>query len=417
MAETMEQLISLLTHNWQRKFVAVLAAIIIWLFVNHSITEIKTIPNVPIRVVNLPADKTIPGLMPNGVLAKRVTLTLSGTKEIIDDLEPGDMEVLLDASTADRDDWIVQISKKNLVSLNPSIDLLHHINQVNHNDFIIKLSPLVTAKIPVTIMPPEGTTPRGYEFLDIWPLRLMQTVSGPQPDIQKLKETGFELTFNLNDISKADLDNLKNNSSNGNNDEISFLIPKRWKQLSIPFRNQALEELNDPEAQNLRIDFLRKDFLPIERPIPIHVFYPSESLETLNPQTTSLSTSESVVKKDGLSYTTIPLYAADVSKLFLDVVRNNLELVIIASPKQERELLQWSLQVIDPRALEDAYVNAAISASTNKVGQVNLLNKQENVLRKRFRDYLKRLVLYNDKDKPLKVRSYLKGNQIVVEFP
>ena len=79
-------------HNWQRKLVAVLTAIVIWLFVNHSINETKTIFNVPIRIINLPPDKTIPGLLPNGMLSRRITLTLTGAKDVIEEMEPGDLE-------------------------------------------------------------------------------------------------------------------------------------------------------------------------------------------------------------------------------------------------------------------------------------------------------------------------------------
>src|ERR1700722_4318953 len=104
----------LLFNNWQRKCLAIIAAVIIWYFVNHSITAIKTIPHVPIRIVNLPQGKTVQGLLPNGILAKRVTLTLNGKKGVVDQLEPGDIEVHIDA-TNNPDEWIVQVNKKNLV--------------------------------------------------------------------------------------------------------------------------------------------------------------------------------------------------------------------------------------------------------------------------------------------------------------
>ncbi len=116
----MEKVIkNLFLQNWQRKLVALLAALVVWILVNHSITDTKTLSNVPIRVVNLPPDKTILGMMPNGMLAKRITLTVSGSKEIVDELEPGDVEVVLDASQTDENEWVVQITRKNLVSLNP----------------------------------------------------------------------------------------------------------------------------------------------------------------------------------------------------------------------------------------------------------------------------------------------------------
>src|ERR1700733_13121884 len=117
----MESLISyIFWNNWQRKLMALLTALVIWFFVSHSITETKTIRNVPIRISNLPAEKTILGLLPNGILSKRITLTLSGAKDVIDEIEPGDVEVNIDASAIDHNDWIVQITKKNLVSLNPA---------------------------------------------------------------------------------------------------------------------------------------------------------------------------------------------------------------------------------------------------------------------------------------------------------
>jgi YbbR domain-containing protein len=406
----MESIISrIFVHNWQRKLVAVLTAIVIWLFVNHSISETKTLSNIPIRIINLPSDKTIQGLLPNGMLSRRITLTLSGSKDVIDDLEPGDLEVLLDASTADNDEWIVQISKKNLVSLNPSIDLFQHINQVDHTDFVIKLSRLVTAKIPVHIESPKGTPPQGYEYLDIWPQHFFQVVSGPEEEIQQLKDNGLELTFDLNDISKSDLETIK---SSNHNDEISFIVPKKWKQIVIPFRNNSSEEPNDPEAQNLRIDFLRKEFLPIEKEIPIRIFYPLEDLDKINPETISLAYSGDIQEKNGISIFTRPLFAKEVSRLFIDVIRNSIEIVIVAAPKSKREILAWSLQFVNPHDLEDTYV--AFSIANSSINKGNIPKKKEELLRKRFRDYMQRLTLYLEETKKLHLKSTIEGNQIRV---
>jgi len=399
-------------HNWQRKLVAVLTAIVVWLFVNHSINETKTISNVPIRIINLPADKTIQGLLPNGMLSRRITLTLTGSKDVIDELEPGDLEVILDASTADNDEWIVQITKKNLVSLNPSIDLLQHISQVSHSDFIIKLSKLVNAKIPVTILIPTGTPPQGYEYLDVWPQHFVQTMVGPEEELQHLKEKGIEVTFDLSDISKADLDAIK---INGHNDEISFHVPEKWKQISIPFRHNTYEELHDPEAQNLRIDFLRKEFLPLDKEIPIRIFYPLDDLDKVNPEIYSLALSDDIQKKNELTIFTKPLFAKEVSRLFIDVIRNSIEIVIVASPKNKRKVLSWSLEFINPHDLEDTYVAFSIANSTTgKNSQGPIPKKKEELLRKRFRDYMQHLTLYLSNAKKLHLKSTIEGDQIRV---
>src|SRR5262245_16925541 len=138
-AHKMETLIHRLFHNWQLKIIALIVGFITWLFVSNSIMTTKTIPSIPIRIVNIPQDKTIQGLLPNGVLSKRTTLTLTGKKDVVEQLEPGDLEVLLDSSNQPNE-WTVQISKKNLVSLNPDLDLFN-ISNVEHPEFVIKLSP------------------------------------------------------------------------------------------------------------------------------------------------------------------------------------------------------------------------------------------------------------------------------------
>jgi len=399
-------------HNWQRKLVALVTAIIIWLFVNHSINETHTIPNVPIRIINLPADKTIQGLLPNGILSKRLTLTLTGSKDVVDEIEPGDLEVLLDASTADNDDWIVYVTKKNLVSLNPSIDLSQHISQIDHNEFVVKLSKLVTAKIPVTIESPRGSPPPGYEYLDIWPQHLIQTISGPEEYVQKLKDKGLNISFDLSEITKAELDAIK---SNARSDEISFTVPKKWKHLLIPFRPNTSEELNDFEAQSLRIDFLRKELLPLDKEIPIRIFYPLGDLDKINPETFSLGTNDEIKKKDGIYIFTKTLYTAEISRLFLDVIKNSLEIVIVASPKSKRKVLAWSVQFIQPRDLEDTYVAFSIANSTTSKEIPGIIpKKKEELLRKRFRDYMQRMTLYLAPQKKLHLKTTIEGDQIRV---
>jgi hypothetical protein len=398
-------------HNWQRKLVALLTAIVIWLFVSHSINETQTIPNVPIRIINLPQDKTIQGLLPNGILSRRITLSLTGSKDIVEQLEPGDIEVLLDASTADSDDWIVSLSKKNLVSLNPSIDLAQHISQVKNGEFVIKISKFVSAKIPLTINPPKGVPPAGYEYLDIWPQHLVQTVSGPDEEIQKLKEEGLEISFDLSDITKTDLDNIKGGIRH---DEISFPVPKKWKQIVIPFRPNTAEEFNDPDAQNLQIDFLRKEFHQLDKEIPVRVFYPLEDLDKLNPEIYSLATNDEIQKKYGIAIFTKPLFAAEVSRLFLDVVHNNLEIVIVAAPKSQRKVLAWSLQFIQSRDLEDTYVAFSIANATTSKGTHEINKEKEELLRRRFRDYMQRMTLYIDRNKKLHLKNTLEGDQIRV---
>jgi len=401
-------------HQWQRKLVALLTATVIWIFVSHSITSSKTIPSVPIRVINLPTDKTIQGLLPNGFLSKRTPLTLNGTKDVIDQLEPGDVQIILDVSNLPTD-GIVQITKKNLVSLNPNINLPTHITSISHPEFVIKMSPLLTEKISVTIHQPIGEAPKGYEFLDIWPMYLSQTVSGPQELVLSLKNQGFELTFNLNDITKDQLDAVQ--GSGLYDDEVNFYVPEQWKKVNIPFSTLGVEPLNDPEAKTLQMTFLRQQMLPIKNQLPLHVYYPLKYSATINPDTFGLAPSPFVQFKNHIPLLTVPLYATNVSKLFLEIVRDNIEIEIVAAPPSEREYLEWDVDFIDNTHLEDTYVAFLISNSKTHDSPLSKNREREKYFRKRFRTYTHRFTLYLSPEYKLELQCRLEDGKIRVHVP
>src|SRR5699024_7607956 len=128
-------------------------------------------------------------------------------------------------------------------------------------------------------------------------------------------------------------------SSAGNfhDDEVRYLVPSKWKMISIPFHNNTLEEINDPEAQNMRIYFLRKQTLPLDRELPLSIFFPLHTSETLNPSTVQIAESKFVKTKNNIPVLSVPLVVKDVSKLFLSIVRDNMQLTIIAVPPKERQ--------------------------------------------------------------------------------
>lgn len=416
----METLISKLFSNWQHKVVAISIALVVWLFVHNSITSTKTIPGVPIRIVNLPPDKTIQGLLPKGILNKRIALTLSGTKTVIRELEPGDLEVLIDAADIDlnKEDWVVVLTKHNLVSLSPDIDLAHSISDVAHTEFILKVSRLITAKIPVNIIPSTTEAPEGYELLDIWPQKIMQTLSGPEDAIQNLKIHGLELVLDISQITRAELDAIQSAHLNNQDDEISFYVPNHWKEVAIPFHNNALEELNDPVAQYLRIDFLKKEILPIENEIPIRAFFPLKNLADINPEKYSFAIDDKVKEKKGIYILNQKLYTQNVSRLFVEIIKSYLEVVIVVAPKNEREILEWSVEVVAAQELEDIYVAYFIGdkgAESDKQGAHILSQIQEPLLRKRFRDYLQKLKLYSSPHQKLYIDSFIEGKFIKVK--
>lgn len=389
-------------HNWQRKLIALVGAIAIWLFVNQSITETKAVANVPVRLVNLPAERTVEGLLPNGILSKRVTLTLTGTKDTIDSLEPSDLEVVVDAASLP-DESILQVSKKNLISLNPDIDPTRTVSAVESSEFVIKLSKLITEQIPITIAAPLGQAPEGYQFLDIWPQQLHYTITGPEEQIRRLQEKGLHLTFDLNKISKAELDALEGSSEAFRGDEVIFPVPDSWKKIVLPFDGDEQQPINDPTAKELAITLLRKQPIALQVDVPVRVFYPVDTSALLNPKTHPLTRVDWLAERNSITLTSLPLFTRDVSEWFVDVVRNNIEITIVAADPKTRSELLWGIEFVNLLDLEDTFV--AFLMADHGTQRPSLIDpkKKEARLRRRFRDYVQIMRLYKGPEHPLQL--------------
>ena len=400
-------------EHWPRKFISIILGVIIWLVVNHSLTSTRNVSNVPVRIIHLPPGKTVEGMQPNGRLAKKLTVTVVGNTSVIDELTPSDLEVVIDASDKS-DEWIVNVSKKNLVSLNPEIDITGGISRVYHPNFIVRMTKLVTDQIPIVITQPIGEAARGYQFLDVWPYRLNLTVSGPEEVIKRLKLKEQRITFNLNDIPKAKLDELALKSES-NTEVVSYFVPDQWKQINIPILTDAPIEIDDPLAKTLRIDFIRCNLLPIDTQIQLSVFFPPDNLNQLNPTNTTVASNELIKYVNGTPLISYPLYANGVDNLFLQTVREMIEIVIVANPKSERKLLDWSVQFVGSNQLEEKYVARLMSDVSDR--DIRLLQPalREEYLRNRFRSYMNRFQLFRADDSKFDMAAFLKDHEIHVE--
>lgn len=402
----------LFLQNWQRKSLSFITAVVVWFLVYHSITSTIVVPDIPIRIVNMPQDKTMKGLLPSGILRKRMTLTLTGRKSVLEELDSGDLEVVIDASKKG-DEWIAEISKKNLKSQNPDIDLINNITNVEHSELRMKLSDLITAKVPVTIAAPHGELPQGYQYLDVWPQQFLHTISGPEEEVEELQAKGLELSFDLSQIGKEELDRIESLNPELLPDEVSYTVPSKWKRVAIPFHNNAMEEINDPDTRYLRIEFLRKELLPLDREIPVRVFFSLKFSETLNPDTYQLAQNDIIQRKNGITVLVLPLYVKDVSRLFLDTVRDNLDIVIQAVPRSKRMTLQWSVQFINAEELENNYVTQLMKEAIEDDDPEWRILEREKFLRNRFREYMRAFQLVVE-EQPLKLQIKLQGNTIQV---
>lgn len=393
--------------HWQRKLVALITAVIMWVLVNNSIIDTKTIPNIAVKVIDLPSDRAIVGLLPNGLLSRHITLTLSGTKDVISELEAGDIQVVLDASAIEGDEWIVDVTKKNLVSLNPAINLAKHITQVSHGDFIIKMSRLVNDKVPVTVLSPTGEPPHGYSFVDIWPQQFFQTLSGTAEEIAEIRNKGLQLTLDMSLINKADLEQAQ---TTGN--EVVFFVPNKWKKIAIPYRdrNESDVELNDSDAKQLQMTFLPEQWLPFDTQIPVFAYYPAVTLGSFNPGTRPLVTGGKLTKEHGVQMLKGPLYLFDVSNFFLKQIENSLAIIVAVSPQPGLQMLPWSLEVVDVPTLENAYVNGLLAQE-----QYGNIRHRKKLLKRRFQIYLQRLALYVHPGQKLHLECILGADAITIQ--
>lgn len=399
----------ILLDNWPRKALSVVLAVVTWFLVNQSLTTTKTISNIGVRIVNIPPGKTIEGIQSNGLLSRRITLTMTGSKSLLEDLNANDFEVVIDASS-ERHEWIATISKKNLFPLNADLNLNQGITKISHKNFIVKLTKLVTEKIPIIITQPIGEAPKGYQFIDIWPYQLHITVSGPEEVVKKLRTRGLKLTFNLSDISKAQLDEIRESSNKKEKDTVTFFVPNHWKQIALPILSNTPIEINDSNAKYLRIDFIRHELIPLKNHTPIGLYFPPPYSGQVNPSKVSIAQTPIVTTRNGLKMFSKPLYAKGVSELFLEIMRDMIEVVIVVKPKQSN----WSIQMINHRSLEDRYVSTLMSDVSDEEIRNLQPTVREEYLRNRFRNFMNHFRLYVEEEKPLDLDINLTGNTITL---
>ena len=102
----------------------------------------------------------------------------------------------------------------------------------------------------------------------------------------------------------------------------------------------------------------------------------------------------------------MPLFAKDVSKRFLDIVRHHLEIVISAGLESN-----WSLEFINSRDLENIYVSESLFDREGE--DVQSLLKEE-YLRSRFRTYMRDLKLLTSNEEKLHLNIEFHNHHIMV---
>jgi len=173
--------------------------------------------------------------------------------------------------------------------------------------------------------------------------------------------------------------------------------------------------MNDPKAKILHFDFLRKETLPINASLPVTLYYPLNTSKIFNPANTPLLISGPLQEQNGIAFLPYPLYVRNVSKLFLEVIKDYMEIVITPSSKPEGESLDWDLQVVNAGELENIYVAKLVDKHPDHAeDESGHSHKRESHLRTRFQNYISHLNLYIEENKKLQLDSRLINGKIVV---
>jgi hypothetical protein len=401
-------------NSWKRKTLSIFLAAIIWFVVDESLMTTKTFSNVNVRVVNIPSDRTIENIQSNGLIDKKTSFSLVGNKEILDHIQPSDLEVIIDA-TNKPEEWAVSITKKNVVSLNPDIELSNHISKVIHYGLLVQMPKLITEKLKIIVSTPTGEPPRGYQFLEAWPYRLELPITGPEEVIKRLCRKEMKLSFDLSWVQKKQLDALIKNPDSDECTVVHYYVPESWKYIKIPQLSDTPIAINDPSAKHIRIDFIRSDLHRIDFPIPIQFFYTPSKIGEANPNTTRIISSKPLLEKEGIYIIDTPLCAKGADNVFFKLIQNHLlvEVVVDPSNRDLKRNLHWSVQVVDAQSLEEEYVRE-LSGDKDQDDAIFVEHaKLEEYLRNRFRSYMSRLDLYHPDGNPLKLSFYFSDNNIV----
>ena len=233
-------------------------------------------------------------------------------------------------------------------------------------------------------------------------------MSGPKSRVEQLKRQGLQLKLDLSRITEEELESLE--KTNGSEEEeIRYFVPEDQKRIRISFQGRPEVEINDPMAAYLHLDFLKQELLPLGAKVPVKIYYPLSTSTQFNPDRFKLAEGGPIAVENGIAVLTTPLYVQNVSRLFVETVRDRLEIAFLASQE-----LPWSVEFIDLNELEDQFVQASMAAAPADDKEVPQANLRNEYLRSRFRNFLRQFKLLQENQAPLQIDARISGDQIEV---
>jgi hypothetical protein len=184
---------------------------------------------------------------------------------------------------------------------------------------------------------------------------------------------------------------------------ISFPVPNAWKFVEAPALSNSPLLIDDSSISQLHIDFIQKEMFPLGMFLPIHIFY---SAETFSSFTYSLDTIENqgvIEEKNGIFFFTTPLFVRGVSRSFLNLIKNRLELVLFPSG----DTFTWSIEPQGYSELAQEY------ASQEKM-RCPLNSPPEEYFIDLFQKYLHSIRFYQSDDEELQLQIEIKDKKLLI---
>jgi hypothetical protein len=394
-------------QQWQRICFSALAGVFSWWYIHETQISTKVFSDVPIFIQGLPPGKTLGGLRKDGRLMRPFSLTLKGRKKVLETINTDQIEVLINA-TGKGDVWKEEVTLNSLRCLNPEIQLNRIISEINHPPLQIRLTTKASRDIPVAILPPSGSLPKGYRLIDIWPDQLVQSVEGPEEAVQALTVRKLFLTFDLNRITKQQLERLGEELTPGS--EIYFKIPESWKYIELPAPFGESRPLQDPEAENLTLVILKPAMLSLDSPLPIRISplpVPLTNSPILNYELKVTSDELNVQMINHLPHWIKAIYVEGISKEFLQTIQPHLELVVYVGTKGS---ITCQVEVANSPRAEQKYIQKLIQTHFERNNHAEMMLQKR--LTKQFWYYMSQMKFYGPTRRSLEWEVTLNGSQL-----
>jgi hypothetical protein len=191
------------------------------------------------------------------------------------------------------------------------------------------------------------------------------------------------------------------------------MVPDEWKHIHLPDLSDQPLKIDDPQAQDLTVDFVKSDVYPLAKKVPVSLCFLPEHITSMNPETLSIALGGLVDQVRGLYMIKEPLFAKGVSRFFVDIVQDMIQISILAHPNEHK--LDWSVQFHNPRVLEDRYVSAHLSDEEHRHEDPSHAQKRLEYLRNRFRSYMNRFQLYKSQTEKLELSISTHQNHIYIK--